>query len=137
MNNDLFEQEMRKYELFHSIRVTNDAYIVIRVDGRSFSSLTEKHFAKPFDIDLHEIMVDVSKTLLTELDGLYAYTESDEISILLNNKTQLFNREVEKLVSVSAGIASSKFSTRSGVMGHFDSRIWVGTSPSKVVDYFR
>jgi tRNA(His) 5'-end guanylyltransferase len=137
MNNDLFEQEMRKYELYHSIRVMDNLYSVIRVDGRSFSALTEKHFSKPFDIDMHNIMIDVSKTLLVELGGIYAYTESDEISILLNDDFNLFDREVEKLVSVSAGIASAKFSMISGILGHFDSRIWVGTSPSKVTDYFR
>lgn len=137
MNNDLFEQEMRKGELFHSIKVVDNEYVVIRVDGRSFSALTEKHFSKPFDIGMHNIMTDVAKTLLVEFDGIYVYTESDEISLLLDKDFNIFDREVEKLVSVSAGIASSKFSMKSGIMGHFDSRIWVGATPSKVVDYFR
>lgn len=137
MNNDQFESEMRKYELFHSIKVCDGAYPIIRVDGRSFSALTEKHYKKPFDIDFHAVMVHVTRTLLDELDGVYAFTESDEISILLDRDTNLFDREIEKLVSISASIASVAFSTKAGINGHFDSRIWVGTNESKVSDYFR
>lgn len=137
MNNDKFESEMRKYELYHSIKVCDGSYPIIRVDGRSFSALTEKHYIKPFDINFHDVMTHVTKTLLDELDGVYAFTESDEISILLKRDTNLFDREVEKLVSISASIASVAFSIKSGIQGYFDARIWVGTSEPKVVDYFR
>jgi tRNA(His) guanylyltransferase len=51
--------------------------------------------------------------------------------------TDLFGREVEKLVSVSAGVASSVFSLGLGSAAHFDSRVWVGPSALHVVDYFR
>lgn len=137
MNNTKFEDEMRKYELFHSIKVAEGAYPVIRVDGRGFSGLTEKHFAKPFDIDFHEVMVHVAETLLTQFNGVYVFTESDEISLLLDKNYNAFDRELEKLVSLTASTASVAFSQKSGLTGHFDSRIWVGTTESKVVDYFR
>jgi tRNA(His) 5'-end guanylyltransferase len=137
MNNTQFEDEMRKYELFHSIKVGEGLYPVIRVDGRGFSGLTEKHFQKPFDINFHEIMVHVAQTLLVEFNGIYAFTESDEISILLDKSFNAFDRELEKLVSLSASVASVAFSQKANLTGHFDSRIWVGTTEPKVVDYFR
>jgi hypothetical protein len=37
-------------------------------------------------------------------------------------------RELEKLVSVSAGVASATFTKESGRSAHFDSRLWLGIS---------
>jgi tRNA(His) guanylyltransferase len=68
-----------------------------------------------------------ASALVEELGGLAAYTESDEISVLLHRDWDLFGREVEKLVSVSAGIASAAFTLTAGLAGHFDSRVWLGT----------
>jgi len=136
---------MRGREYFHSLRILPGLWPVIRVDGRSFSRLTET-LEKPFDIRFHRTMVSTAMRLLEELGGLYAYTESDEISVLLPKEADLFDREVEKLVSVSAGIASTVFTYVSnlkeqiwagGVEAGFDSRLWLGTDVSDVQDYFR
>ena len=43
-------------------------------------------------------MAETAKALLSSLQGTYAYTESDEISVLLPRHADLFDREVEKLV---------------------------------------
>ena len=48
-----------------------------------------------------------------------------------------FDREVEKVVSVSAGVASAAFSVAAGEAAHFDARVWVGGTDADVVDYFR
>lgn len=77
-----FEAQMRALEHFHSLRVLPGAWTVIRVAGRSFSRFTETGFEKPFDIRFHDHMVKTATALLEELHGLYAYTESDEISVL-------------------------------------------------------
>lgn len=82
-------------------------------------------------------MVAAAEALVVELEGSYAYTESDEISVLLSPRWDLFDRSVEKLVSVSAGIASAAFTHACGEPAHFDSRVWLGTGVSDVVDYFR
>jgi tRNA(His) 5'-end guanylyltransferase len=74
---------------------------------------------------------------LVELNGVFAYTESDEASVLLRPDVELFNREVEKLVSISAGIASAAFSLKHGAEVHFDSRLWLGAKEKQVIDYFR
>lgn len=130
-------QRMRALEPFAGTRVLPETYAVIRVDGRSFSRLTEAHFEKPFDPRFHEVMLKTSQALLSELQGVYAYTESDELSVLLPRDGVLFGGRVEKLVSVAAGLASAVFTHASGVVAHFDARVWQGPTLAAVVDYFR
>ncbi len=137
VNVDDLEKRMREFEGFHDLRVLPATWPVIRVDGRSFTRLSDEHFQRPFDFRFHEIMVKVAKALLVELQGLLAFTESDEISILLPAHTDLFGRKIEKLVSISAGIASSRFTREFESGAHFDSRVWVGPTVQHVTDYFR
>ncbi len=136
MDSDRFEAYMRGFEYYHSLRLLPETWTVIRVDGRGFSRLTASAFDKPFDARFHDLMVGAATALLEELGGLYAYTESDEISVLFPRDWDLFDRELEKLVSVSAGIASATFTHAYGSAAHFDSRVWLGPNPSHVVDYF-
>ena len=137
MNSNTFEQRMRALEYFHSLRVLPGAWIVLRVDGRSFSRFTAQRFKKPFDETFRDYMTRTAQALLQELHGLYAYTESDEISVLFPREWDAFDREVEKLVSISASIAAVTFTHACGQMVSFDSRIWVGVDRQDVVDYFR
>jgi tRNA(His) 5'-end guanylyltransferase len=147
MNSDDFDSLMRSFEWFHSLAVPPDNWIVVRVDGRSFSGFTERAgFEKPFDPMLSGIMVEVASCLATELNAVYAFTESDEISLLLPADFGLFSREVEKIVSVTAAIAASRFTAYFssvcpdkplGPFVSFDSRIWFAGKPERVVDYFR
>lgn len=137
MDSEEFEKRTRALEYFHSLRVLPGAWIVVRVDGRSFSKFTAARFEKPFDPTLRGYMVGTAQALMEELHGLYAYTESDEISLLLRPDWDLFDREVEKVVSISASVASATFSLACGERVHFDSRIWIGVDPAQVVDYFR
>jgi tRNA(His) 5'-end guanylyltransferase len=82
-------------------------------------------------------MVIAAKALLKTLEARYAYTESDEISVLLPRDSSHFDREVEKLVSLSAAAASAEFSIAIGEAVQFDARLWVGARRAEVVDYFR
>ncbi|WNG21247.1 tRNA(His) guanylyltransferase Thg1 family protein [Cystobacter fuscus] len=132
-----FESRMREGEFFHSLRLLRGAWCVVRVDGRGFSRFTETHYDKPFDVRMHEQMVRTASALLEELQGLYAYTESDEVSILFRPEWSLYDREVEKLVSLSAGLASATFTHAAGVPAVFDSRVWLGVNEDAVLDYFR
>jgi tRNA(His) 5'-end guanylyltransferase len=131
-----FEQQMRSREYFHSLQFLPGAWVILRVDGHGFSRLTESCFEKPFDPAFHGYMVQTAQALLEQLGGLYVYTESDEISLLLPRDWALFDRELEKAVSLSAGVASATFSLASGMAAHFDSRAWLGTSDTDVADYF-
>lgn len=137
MDSDNFEKKMRSLEYFHSLRLLPGAWTVIRVDGRSFSRFTESRFEKPFDRKFHELMVQTAKALLEELQGVYAYTESDEISVLFHPEWDLFDRSLEKIVSISASIASTAFTHAAQTIVNFDSRVWLGANKSQVIDYFR
>jgi tRNA(His) guanylyltransferase len=133
---DEFEAGQRAREWFHSLVVPPGAWMIMRVDGRGFSRFTEERFDKPFDSRFSDMMTSTARELLAEFNGRYAYTESDEISILLDPSMELFGRTVEKLVSISAGLASAAFTHAAGEPAHFDSRVWMGTTPDDVVDYF-
>jgi tRNA(His) guanylyltransferase len=137
MHPDDFETRMRALEYFHSVKLLPGTWAVVRVDGHSFSRFTDARFEKPFDERFHDLMVQTAKALLEQIGGIYAYTESDEISLLLPPSWDLFDREHEKVVSLSAGVASSAFTLACGVAAHFDSRVWLGVSEELVVDYFR
>ena len=128
---------MRELEYFHGLRLLPNTWCVIRVDGRGFSKFTEEHYEKPFDEKLHQHMKETTRILFEELQADYGYTESDEISLLFRPQWALFSRSLEKIVSVSAGLASSAFTKVSGLMGHFDSRVWLSAKEESVIDYFR
>jgi tRNA(His) 5'-end guanylyltransferase len=136
VNAEEFEAGQRAREYFHTLTVLPGAWAVLRLDGRGFSRLTEQRFEKPFDPRFCDHMVATTQALLTELGAHYAYTESDEMSLLLNPRFDLFSRSVEKLVSISAGIASAAFTHAFGEPAHFDSRLWLGTGVADVIDYF-
>lgn len=87
MKPDEFERKMRHGERFHHLRVENDSFLVVRVDGRSFSRFTERKVEKPFDARFHNWMRATAEALFVGFDGIYAYTESDEISVLLPKQT--------------------------------------------------
>ncbi len=127
---------MRDLEYFHNQRLLPDVWTIVRVDGRTFSSFTETRFEKPYDERFRDLMVATAQAMLEELQGLYAYTQSDEISLLFAPEWALFARAVEKIVSVSAGIASANFTHQAGEPAHFDSRVWLGVDVSLVIDYF-
>jgi tRNA(His) guanylyltransferase len=137
MKQSKLEERMRLGECYHGLRVPPGLYIVVRVDGRSFSRLTERLVEKPFDPTFHRWMVTAARGLLDTLQARYVYTESDEISALLPRDADLFDREVEKLASISAARASALFSLACGEAVEFDGRLWVGARDQDVVDYFR
>lgn len=137
MNSDIFEKQMRSLEYFHSLRLLPGAWTIVRLDGRSFSGFTEARFEKPFDPKFHQLMVETTKAVLEQMQGIYGYTESDEISILFSADWDLFDRSLEKIVSISASIATATFTLAAQTPVNFDSRIWLGANKSQVVDYFQ
>jgi tRNA(His) guanylyltransferase len=137
MDSNDFEERMRSFEYFHSLRLLPETWTVIRVDGRSFTKFTASGFERPFDLRFRDAMVKAAQALLKEMHGVYAYTESDEISILFPPDWDFFDRELEKVISISAGIASAAFTLALGKPAHFDSRVWLGTNHTLVTDYFR
>lgn len=136
---DPTEREARQHrrETFSNLRLLPGAWTVLRLDGRAFTKFTAERFAKPFDGRFRDLMVEAASALLKDFCGVYACTHSDEISVAFLPGWELFDRRVEKLVSISAAVVSAAFSRALGEVAHFDSRIWQGVSMVDVVDYFR
>jgi tRNA(His) 5'-end guanylyltransferase len=130
------EAAQRAREQYHGLHVPVGQWIIVRVDGRSFTTLTNAHFTKPFDARFGEIMAVTAAALLKEFGGRYAYTQSDEISVLLPQSTTMFGRSVEKLVSLTAATASVAFTQAAGHPACFDARLWTGDTIADIVDYF-
>jgi len=114
--------------------------VILRLDGKCFHTFT-MGMDKPHDRGFMDGMGGLSKYLCSEIMGAtFAYTQSDEVSIFLHNYRKLttegwFANEVQKMASVSAGLASSWFSMRYGREAVFDSRAFV-LPEAEVVNYF-
>jgi tRNA(His) 5'-end guanylyltransferase len=141
MKFDELDDRMRVFETMNDLCVLPGLHMVARLDGRSFTRLTkEEHsFAAPFDQRFRDLMVETAEHLMTAsgFRFVYAYTESDEISLLFGPDEDRFNRKLRKLVSILAGEASAKFSLLLGAVGVFDCRISQLPTVELVVDYFR
>lgn len=140
MRFDEIEREMRIYESAHDHHVLPHLFIVVRLDGRNFTRLTkETHdFEAPFDERVRDLMIDTTKHLLESGPRvLFAYTQSDEISLLLHRDEDIFNRKLRKFNSIMAGEASAKFSLLLEDMASFDCRVSQLPTEETVIDYFR
>lgn len=140
MKFDELDDKMRIYETAADQYVLPGLFMVARLDGRSFTRLTKDvcQFEAPFDVRFRDLMVATTESLLTcGFRVLYAYTESDEISLLFDSTENLFGRKLRKYVSILAGEASAQFSIKLGQAACFDCRISQLPTPGTVVDYFR
>ena len=89
---------------------------IARLDGRSFSRFTKQlGLAKPFDVSFRLLMLSLAKSLKDEFNASFAYSQSDEITLIFpaidyeNGQQNVFGGKVQKLNSVMAGYASAKF----------------------------
>ena len=140
MKFDELDEKMRVYETAHDHCVLPNIYIVVRIDGRGFTRLTKDvyKFEAPYDIKFRDMMVETVKHLMQcGFKVLYGYTQSDEISLLLDIGEHSFNRKERKINSILAGEASGKFTHLLGGVASFDSRVCQLPNKKLVIDYFR
>ncbi len=115
VRNNLSNRMKQCYENVFKYKLPERMPVIIRLDGRAFHSLTAKA-EKPFDNGFITLMNNTAMYLCKEIQNVQlAYVQSDEISLLLHNYKQLntqswFNNEIQKICSISAGLASSSFS---------------------------
>ena len=77
---------MKEYEVYSSLKVPKNSKIIIRLDGRSFHTLArDLELVKPYDENFYRVISEVCNDLFNEFSPLFAYTFSDEISLLLDN----------------------------------------------------
>eukprot|EP00158_Paraphelidium_tribonemae_P008086 Partr_v1_DN28464_c2_g1_i2_m41161 putative tRNAHis guanylyltransferase len=131
-----------RFDVLHDPR----ADICIRLDGCRFARYTSA-FNKPFDLAITNAMRQTCRDLMAYFDAKYAYTISDEITLLIPSpradglsgqaeiknglKTHKYNGRSQKLASVSASycavrfnhhIRSLKIDTQEGEYAIFDAR---------------
>ena len=133
-----FDSIMRVYEESLDQYILPDMFIAVRLDGRSFTSLTKKmNFEKPFDVKFRDMMVDTVKALMEAgFRVVYGFTQSDEISLLFHRDENTFSRKVRKINTTLAGEASGTFSLALGEVATFDSRVIPLPNEKKLADYF-
>jgi tRNA(His) guanylyltransferase len=140
MKFDDFDAQMRGFETALDQNVAPDVHIVARLDGRGFTRLTKKivAFERPFDRRFHDLMAETAARLMQcGFGALYAYLQSDEISLLFEPGEASFGRNARKINSILAGEASAAFSLALGQAAAFDCRTCPLPAESDVVDYFR
>ena len=114
--NDSLGDRMKGYENISRVYLPRRLPVIIRIDGRAFHTFTSG-FGRPFDLILGRSMWGTAETLCKEISGAkLAYVQSDEISLLLTNDDTIetqpwFDNNIQKLVSISASIATLAFNT--------------------------
>jgi len=114
MKNDALGSRMKNYENVNRNYILNNVPVLVRIDGKSFHTFT-KGFQKPFDEIMIATMQETAKYLCENIQGCkLAYTQSDEITLLMTDYDTIetqgwFNYNVQKMVSVSASMATLAF----------------------------
>lgn len=109
-----FKQYERKTRVF----AENKQPLIIRIDGKAFHTWTSRlndQTEDPFSKVFHQTMCNAATDLFKlSQNSVFAYTQSDEISILLKDwdtpETQgWFNNNIQKIQSVSSSIVTASF----------------------------
>src|SRR5215218_1242522 len=111
MKSDLFDTKMRAFEKSNDEKIRPEMYVVCRIDGRNFSSLTRKVMKfEPYNERLANFMRSTVKYLMDcGFPTIFGYTQSDEISLLMDKAKvhNTFAGKVRKFNSILAAEASS------------------------------
>lgn len=133
---------MKGYEAVTRTILPRRTYTVLRLDGRAFHSYT-RGCEKPFDYQLMQDMDGVMIALCEEISGVdLAYTQSDEISLLLSDFDSVhtepwFGGVVQKMVSNAASIATAQLNMlRDQGRALFDARVFTLPNSVEVANYF-
>lgn len=152
---DTLSKRMKEYEATSKNCLVLGTPKVIRLDMRAGHTFCKK-LNRPFDDTFAECMVMATLELCKEIPGVVmGYTQSDEISLVLNDITKngkfkcFFDGKVQKMVSLSASICTIAFNRawmkKSKELGgvykdnnwkaQFDSRVWSLPNTNEVHNY--
>jgi tRNA(His) guanylyltransferase len=114
MKDELGDRMKEQYENRTRFSLPRRTYAIIRLDGKAFHTYT-RGLNKPFDKELYEDIDNAIIALMREVQGVqFAYTQSDEISLLLTDfalptTSAWFDNNIQKMVSVAASIMTAEF----------------------------
>lgn len=106
-------QRMKSYEDVETKkRFPKTKPVYVRLDGRGFSKFT-KRMKKPYDENMSQLMIDVTKYLVKETGAVMGYTQSDEISLVWyadeNRQNIFFDGRVQKILSNVTSLCTARF----------------------------
>ena len=129
------------YEHRTRILLPRRTYTIIRLDGKAFHTYT-KGLKRPFDKQLISDIDETARFLCENIQGVkLAFVQSDEISLVLTDFDKIttnawFDGNIQKMVSVSASLATAKFNElRPGKLAFFDSRVFTIPERAEVINY--
>ena len=148
---------MKGYEATSKTKLLRHTPTIIRLDGKAFHTWT-KHLKDidkslkddPFsDVMFHSMGLTTLWLMENIQNAVFAYTQSDEISILLNDWKRLttdqwYDGGVQKIASVSASMATAFFNEAYHILPYasktsppafFDARVF-NLPKEEVVNYF-
>jgi len=119
MKNDSLGDRMKGYETVSKSNLIKRTPVIIRIDGKAFHTWTKQlnmsAAMDPFSDVMNRAMSETTRLLVSNIqNAVLGYTQSDEISILLNDwKTlttdQWFGNSTQKMASVAASMATAYF----------------------------
>jgi tRNA(His) guanylyltransferase len=153
---DELGDRMKRYELVTKNFLVRRMPAIIRLDGRAFHTVTRKlRCTKPFDQQFFDIIKEaVTVTMFDVQTSIFAYYQSDEISILLKDYAMFttdawFDGNIQKITSLAAAKFSVIFDRAMqktyglkdaegfyhGIVPTFDARVF-NIPKEDVVNYF-
>lgn len=116
MKRDSFGDRIKGYEACYSSKWPEKLPLILRLDGKSFHTQVKRwKCEKPFDDKMIDAMALTAKYLCENISGAkVAYTQSDEITILIRNDDTLstqawFGNEINKILSISSAKCTKAF----------------------------
>lgn len=109
------EDKCLYYRGLSDYKLMPNSYVMVCIDGRSFSHLIKNKFDKPFDDNFIDMMNETAKYVCENVQGCkFAYVQSDEVTFVLTDfdtptTDSFFNYRLCKMQSIIASLATSKF----------------------------
>lgn len=114
MTKDSLGDRMKAYENIERRYLPRRMALIVRLDGVHFHTYT-RGFERPYDESFLNCMRQTACDVCKNIEGAkLAYTQSDEISILITDDDELetqpwFGKNLQKIVSVAASMATYFF----------------------------
>lgn len=114
MNNIKLKDRIDSYQDASDYKLLNKLPVIITVNGRSFSKITNL-LNKPFCPKFAECIFSTTLRLCNDIEGaFFAYQHNDEITLVLRNDQNVdtspwFDNKLQKICSVASSIATLHF----------------------------